>query len=74
MKLNKPLPKAVLAKLTAAEQKKLATLQEKSDKTGVLLCRLISPSFLYLSTQRIKLCAEHLNILQTSSCVLSSVK
>jgi len=34
MKLNKPLPKAVLAKLTVAEQKKLATLQEKSDKTG----------------------------------------
>jgi hypothetical protein len=34
MKLSKPLPKAVLAKLTAAEQKKLATLQEKSGKLG----------------------------------------
>jgi hypothetical protein len=46
----------------------------KINTVGVLLCRLISPYFLYLSTQRIKLRAEHLNILQTSSCHLYSVK
>jgi hypothetical protein len=32
--LNKPLPKAVLAKMNAAEHKKLATLQKKSDDLG----------------------------------------
>ena len=34
---------------------------------------MLPPSFLYLSTQRIKLRVEHLNILQTSSCDVSSV-
>ena len=34
MKLNKPLPKAVLAKMSPAEQKKLTALEEKSAKLG----------------------------------------
>jgi hypothetical protein len=32
--LNKPLPKAVLAKMSPAEHKKLAALQKKSDDLG----------------------------------------
>jgi hypothetical protein len=32
--LNKPLPKAVLAKMSATEHKKFATLQKKSDDLG----------------------------------------
>ena len=32
--LNKPLPKAVLAKMSSAEHKKLAALQKKSDDLG----------------------------------------
>ena len=32
--LNKPLPKAVLAKMSPAEHKKLAALQKKSDELG----------------------------------------
>ena len=35
---------------------------------------VISPSLLYFSTHLIKLLGEHLNILQTSSCDLSSTK
>ena len=35
---------------------------------------LIFAFLFYLSTQRIKLRVEHLNILQTSSCDVSSVK
>ena len=42
--------------------------------TGFLLYLLISPSLLYFSTHLIKLLGEHLNILQTSSCYLSSTK
>ena len=34
MKLNKPLPKAVLAKMSPAEHKKLDSLQKKSDDLG----------------------------------------
>ena len=34
MKLNKPLPKAVLAKMSPAEQKKLTALEEKSTSLG----------------------------------------
>ena len=34
MHLNKPLPKAVLAKMSATEHKKLAILQKKSDDLG----------------------------------------
>jgi hypothetical protein len=32
--LNKPLPKAVLAKMSATEHKKLGSLQKKSDDLG----------------------------------------
>ena len=32
--LNKPLPKAVLAKMSPTEHKKFATLQKKSDDLG----------------------------------------
>ena len=32
---NKPLPKAVLAKMSPAEHKKFASLQKKSDDLGV---------------------------------------
>jgi len=32
--LNKPLPKAVLAKMSTTEHKKLAALQKKSDELG----------------------------------------
>jgi hypothetical protein len=32
--LNKPLPKAVIAKMSAAEHKKLVALQKKSDDLG----------------------------------------
>jgi hypothetical protein len=34
MKLNKPLPKAVLAKMSPAEHKKLDSLQKKSEDLG----------------------------------------
>ena len=34
MKLNKPLPKTILMKMSSVEQKKLATLQDKSDTLG----------------------------------------
>jgi hypothetical protein len=34
MHLNKPLPKAIQAKMSAAEHKKLVVLQKKSDDLG----------------------------------------
>ena len=43
-------------------------------KSGFRLCLFISPFSLYLSTHLIKLRAEHLNILQTSSWVVSSFR